>query len=192
MPTQTLSIDNKGTGSLRIESITGHQADSPVDIDFQPATLSRGQSMQVILRPKAGLPAGEYEDTLTVQTSRKNVSEKISVKFRILPKNSYKTWEPKTNVPTDKAWTIRFSLPLDPASLNEENLFMTKADDPSKILPATFRLGDDKKTILIHAKEPFQMNTDYHLFIRGLRAESGKLLKENIQMKFTTTETKKP
>lgn len=95
-------------------------------------------------------------------------------------------WEPRENTPIDKVWAIRLSLPLDPETLEEGNVYMEALDEPGKVIEAKLELSEDKKSIRIRPAQTFAYGREYRLYIRNLKTEDGRKLKNNVSMIFRT------
>ncbi|NLK52571.1 MAG: S8 family serine peptidase [Syntrophomonadaceae bacterium] len=94
-------------------------------------------------------------------------------------------WDPVFNVPLDKTWKVEFSLPLDISTVKEQNIYVT--DNNNTIIPMFYYQGSqsDKNIYVIPIKD-YNRGETYTLWIKGLIACDGKILKKNIKMDFTT------
>lgn len=95
-------------------------------------------------------------------------------------------WEPRENTPIDKVWAIRLSLPLDPETLEEGNVYIEALHEPGKAIEAGLELSEDKKSIRIRPAKTFAYGGEYRLHIRNLKTEDGRKLKNNVSMIFRT------
>ncbi|MDO4720246.1 MAG: hypothetical protein Q4A78_06255 [Peptostreptococcaceae bacterium] len=95
-------------------------------------------------------------------------------------------WEPRENTPIDKVWAIRLSLPLDPETLEEKNVYIEALHEPGKAIEAELELSEDKRSIHIRPMQSFAYGRAYRLHIRNLKTEDGRKLKNNVSMIFRT------
>ncbi|RFU61097.1 carboxypeptidase regulatory-like domain-containing protein [Peribacillus glennii] len=103
---------------------------------------------------------------------------------------SYKTLPSKKNVPLDKEWTISFNNELEPASINEQNVFVL--DSSGNIVSTSAYVHDNDKQVLVRPpSEGYKANTSYTLFVESdVYSKKNKLIKKPVKMSFKTGTTK--
>ncbi|MDO4721030.1 MAG: choice-of-anchor D domain-containing protein [Peptostreptococcaceae bacterium] len=180
---KSIHVRNEGTGNIYLQEVLSNKASSDFEIDFSPSSLYPGDSTEISLRPKEGLPAGIYEENFTLKTNRSSADKQFIVRLTV-KENKYVEWEEKVDVPLDKVWTIRLNRELDAKSLSSENISIM--DEKNLPLPIKLSLGENLRTILVYPEKDFDPNSTYQLSIRALLSADGKVLKDNIRMKFTT------
>ena len=108
---------------------------------------------------------------------------------------NYLTIESVTGEPADKVkqslkfktgkfvWRIKFTAPLDPATVNNMNLYVTNlAEQP---LTASIRYDPDGNFIEIEPLEAYARDSTYMLNIsRNVRSKGGQTLKNDVRVKF--------
>jgi hypothetical protein len=130
--------------------------------------------------------------------------EVASYKY-IVSNEQYQTWPPQENIAPDKVWTIRFSLPVDVNTLNNNSLSRTT----SNIFVATDEAGINKingislfpvpgdasqtQVLVMPPSNGWQPGTTYYLFInknvRSSAATGNKELGKGIRMRFNVDNT---
>lgn len=180
---KSIRIRNEGNGNIYLQEVQSDKSPSNFEIDFSPSSLYPSGSAEISLHPKEGLPAGIYEENFTLKTNRSSADKQFTVRFQVKEKE-YVEWEERVDVPLDKVWTIRLNRELDAKSLSSENVSIT--DNKGLSVSAKLSLGEDLKTILIYPEKDFDPNSTYQLSIRALLSADGKVLKDNVRMKFTT------
>lgn len=95
-------------------------------------------------------------------------------------------WPAKDGVALDHQWTIRFSLALDPNTINDRNIYI--GDSYGGRIDANVTPGSDGRTVLISLDNTrYQPAKEYTLYIStAVKSASGLALTKAIQMKFST------
>ncbi|MBC8590187.1 DUF5050 domain-containing protein [Wansuia hejianensis] len=94
----------------------------------------------------------------------------------------YKKWEESLNVAPNKSWAIEFNLALDKNSINNKNVYIK--DYYGNLLSDIYINSKDDFTIIATPTRNYNSGT-YYLYIENLKSKTGKLLKENVKMKFS-------
>lgn len=80
-------------------------------------------------------------------------------------------------------WRVSFTAPLNPASVNNMNLYVTSADE--KPLKTAIRYDTLNNYIEIEPLEPYAQNESYYLTItKNVESRGGQKLKNEIRLKF--------
>lgn len=80
-------------------------------------------------------------------------------------------------------WRVSFTAPLNPASVNSMNLYVTSADE--KPLRTAIRYDTLNNYIEIEPLEPYAQNESYFLTItKNVESRGGQKLKNEIRLKF--------
>lgn len=80
-------------------------------------------------------------------------------------------------------WRVKFNIPLDPATINNKNLYVTNLN----LVPLKTYIRYDtlNKYIEIEPLEPYAENISYILNItKNVKSKGGKSLKSSIQVQF--------
>ncbi len=91
----------------------------------------------------------------------------------------------KTNVEAAKAWTVKFSLPVDGNTIKKSNIYIT---DSSGNIFNDFKveLQQDCKTVVISPLRPYTPGQTYYLKINSnIKAQDGQSILSPVTMKFT-------
>lgn len=82
-------------------------------------------------------------------------------------------------------WRVRFTTPLNPATVNNVNMFVTDAETGS-VLRTTIRYNSETNEVEIEPLEAYAKNTAYILNVtKNVRSKGGQNLKDEIKIKFT-------
>ena len=104
-------------------------------------------------------------------------------------KISIKDFEPKFTDLTNKSWTITFNKAINPASVNNQNVYVTSDENGQNIIPnVEVKLAEDAKQIIVNYdnKELWEMSKTYYLFLtKDILAVDRGALVDRIKMKFT-------
>ena len=104
-------------------------------------------------------------------------------------KISIKDFEPKFTDLTNKSWTITFNKAINPASVNNQNVYVTSDENGQNIVSnVEVKLAEDAKQIIVNYdnKELWEVGKTYYLIItKDILAEDGGVLVDPIKMKFT-------
>lgn len=122
------------------------------------------------------------ETAIVVSTSDNSISKIIVVNVN----NTYdgfRRWAHQTNVPSNKDWTIAFNQDLSQESVKPENVYVIDVEG-NKIENLELELSSCKRLVNISPKSNYASGT-YYLTVKNLRSESGRLLNQNVRMKFT-------
>ena len=110
-----------------------------------------------------------YSNFLNIESVSDGIQDKVkqSLKFRT----------------GNFVWRIKFSAPLNPATVNNRNLYVTSA---SQVPLKTYISYDSvNKYIEIEPIEPYMENESYILTItQNVKSKGGKNLNKNIQIQF--------
>ena len=80
-------------------------------------------------------------------------------------------------------WRVKFTAPLNPATVNNMNLYVTTSDETP--LKTAIRYDAAKNHIEIEPLEPYSKNESYILNItKNVESKGGQKLKNNIRLKF--------
>ena len=80
-------------------------------------------------------------------------------------------------------WRVSFTAPLNPATVNNMNLYVTTADD--KPLKTSIRYDATNNYIEIEPLEAYAQNESYILVItKNVESKGGQKLKNEIKLKF--------
>ena len=81
-------------------------------------------------------------------------------------------------------WRVRFTAPLNPATVNNVNMFVT-AEESGSILRTTIRYNSVTNEVEIEPLDPYAKNTAYILHVtKNVRSKGGQNLKDEIKIKF--------
>ena len=81
-------------------------------------------------------------------------------------------------------WRVRFTAPLNPATVNNVNMFVT-AEESGSILRTTIRYNSTTNEVEIEPLDPYAKNTAYILHVtKNVRSKGGQQLKDEIKIKF--------
>lgn len=99
--------------------------------------------------------------------------------------DGFKEMTQKLNTPIDKMWDVTYSLAIDITTIREKNIYVTDAKGTiTPVLYVIDRSRSDSKVSIIPVKD-YTKGETYTLWIKDIKAEDGKILKENVKMKFT-------
>ncbi|WP_125154572.1 N-acetylglucosaminidase [Clostridium rectalis] len=100
---------------------------------------------------------------------------------------TFKKFQPKTNISQDKEWSIKFNLSLDKNTVNNNNITVT--EENGNVINCYIRLGEDTKTIKVTPKvEGYLPSKNYYLNISNrVKSLGGKNLGQSVKMMFTVT-----
>lgn len=99
--------------------------------------------------------------------------------------DGFTEWEHKKNTPLDKIWDVTYNLAIDVTTIREKNIYIT--DSTGKVVPALYiidRSRNDSKLSIMPVSD-YTKGETYTLWIKNVKSEDGKVLKENVKMKFT-------
>lgn len=98
----------------------------------------------------------------------------------------YLEWEAKSNVPLDKEWNIKFNYPINKSTTTKNNVYITDAYGRlfEDVNLSFNQLGD---IAIIKPTKNYDDNTTYYLHVENIKSKTGKMLSENIKMKFNTS-----
>lgn len=87
-------------------------------------------------------------------------------------------------VPGDKAWTLLFNLPLDPATVTLDNVYVL--DQQGKRVGVQLSTGEGGKAVLVQPLDPYLPGHSYTLYgEKGIRSRGGAHLTQAVSMAFT-------
>lgn len=96
---------------------------------------------------------------------------------------TYETWEGKTEVPSNKIWSVSFTSEANPSDVTDSHIYVKDSSD--NIVPVTLSLSSDCKTVLVQSLTPYEACKTYTLYIENMKSKFYKLLEKNIKMNFT-------
>lgn len=97
-------------------------------------------------------------------------------------------WEFKTTTGVNRAWTVKFNMPVDPGTINDDNIKVMAADGSSVAVRVTAGAGGG--TALVAPLTPYDKGREYYLYIgTGVKSLNGKMLKKPVVMRFGTAGT---
>jgi hypothetical protein len=101
-----------------------------------------------------------------------------------------------TNVPVDAKIRVKFSEPMKDRSINTANIYLTKAEDPTTIIPAKVDYVDEITPVraVLKPLAPLEPNTEYTVTVEGkgdgdkkaVKDASGTRLATDYTFSFTT------
>ena len=81
-------------------------------------------------------------------------------------------------------WRVRFTAPLNPATVNNVNMFVT-AEESGSILRTAIRYNSATNEVEIEPLDPYAKNAAYILNVtKNVRSKGGQNLKDEIKIKF--------
>lgn len=82
-------------------------------------------------------------------------------------------------------WRVRFTAPLNPATVNNVNMFVT-AEETGSVLRTAIRYNPTTNDVEIEPLEPYAKKTAYILNVtKNVRSKGGQNLKDEIKIRFT-------
>jgi hypothetical protein len=90
-------------------------------------------------------------------------------------------WDTKYNVPPEKIWNLKFSIPVDGNTVSNEAVYIL--DDGNNIIPTTVLLQDET-TITISPNSPCEPGRYYLYITNSIKSVSGLPLNKAIKMEF--------
>jgi hypothetical protein len=85
----------------------------------------------------------------------------------------FNSWPLQTTTDTNKVWTVKFNLPVDPSTVNGSRIYVT--DDNNKPFNTTVAPSTDRTSVQVMPTSAYIAGKKYWLFIAGgLTASSGK------------------
>lgn len=94
-----------------------------------------------------------------------------------------KNFTSKQNVALDHAWTVKFNKTL---ASNQDFSKVTIKDSKGTVVPIDATINSDKQSVNVAPKENYSANTNYTLTVDGIKDTTGKNLKEDATLSFTT------
>jgi len=83
----------------------------------------------------------------------------------------------------DFVWRVKFSAPLNPATVNNRNLYVTSLNKTP--LKTNIRYDSINQYIEIEPLEPYSQNESYVLTVtKDVRSQKGQYLKNQVQIQF--------
>lgn len=80
-------------------------------------------------------------------------------------------------------WRVRFNIPLDPKTVNKENMYVTNSQNQR--LSTYIRYDTEKEIIEIEPLEAYSTNEYYTLIITtNVRSKGGQTLNQPVSLKF--------
>jgi hypothetical protein len=104
--------------------------------------------------------------------------------------SGFKVWPLKTTDDFGKTWTIKFNMPLDPATINSQNIYVT--DDNNQPVATVLSPSPDSAAVAVTPASPYTPGKEYRLFITsGLTSAKGGLpLHPPVVVPFTVADSK--
>lgn len=85
----------------------------------------------------------------------------------------FDSWALQGTTDAKKVWTVRFSLPLDVNSVNQNNIYVT--DDNNNAISTSLACSDDGNSVQVKPTGAYKVGQKYWLFVGGgLIADNGK------------------
>lgn len=108
----------------------------------------------------------------------------------MLKEGAYGSLEDKTGVAPSKEWTVKFNMPLDPSSVNNQTIYVV--DEWGYPVDVELTLGEDSCNVVIKPVTPYREGHKYELIIsKELRGASGEALKQPMRMRFSIASQEK-
>ncbi len=106
--------------------------------------------------------------------------------YKVLASSDSLDSTPKVNINTNKEWSVKFSSPLKPETVNNKNIVVT--DESGKVVPVVVSLDSNPSTVIIGSKvSGYEPNKKYKLSIStDVQSTSEKKLNSPLKMQFTT------
>ncbi len=102
----------------------------------------------------------------------------------MLKEGTYGRLDDKTEVPPTKEWTVKFNMPLDPSSVNNQTIYVV--DEWGYPVDVEVSCGEDSKSAIVKPLVPYRKGSVYELIISSkVRAASGASLKQPLRMRFS-------
>jgi len=124
------------------------------------------------------LKQGNSTITVTTVEGNKTADCIVIVNEEIIDDTVYKEWPEKTNVETNKVWSIKFNMDIN--SANSDNVYVT---DEYNIIDTKIEI--DGNIIKVTPISDYESGKTYYLIIKNVVGENNKSMKENIRMKFS-------
>lgn len=97
--------------------------------------------------------------------------------------NSYTTWNGKTEVSSNKIWSVTFTGEADSSYITDSHIYVK--DSSGNLVSVTLSLSSDNKTVLVQPLVSYEASKTYTLYLDGVKSKNGKVLTKNITMNFT-------
>ncbi|QSS99702.1 hypothetical protein IMZ31_16805 [Pontibacillus sp. ALD_SL1] len=130
---------------------------------------TRSQGEAIITGNYQGI---EFETKVTVTSSVPDNAEE------------FKVWNSQYNVSPEKVWAVEYNIPIDISTITDKNMFIT--NEHGEIISALYIIdrSRDSSKISMKAIESYNKGENYTLWIKDIKGENGKVLKENVKMDF--------
>ncbi|WP_345242123.1 Ig-like domain-containing protein [Pontibacillus salipaludis] len=92
--------------------------------------------------------------------------------------------DPMTDVSLDKVWKIKMNISIDPATVNERNVYIVS--DDGKGVRIDLSLSSDQTMITATPEGEYDKGTEYALYVKGLKSTEGEPLRTNVFREFRT------
>jgi len=80
-------------------------------------------------------------------------------------------------------WRVKFNIPLDPRSINNNNIYVT--DENNNILDTLIRYNETENLIEIEPRKAYSQEKNYFLNVSTrVKSAGGRKLKESVQLQF--------
>lgn len=100
-----------------------------------------------------------------------------------LGESNYSILATKKNVPCSKIWNVKFNGPLDPSTINVNNIMII--DDVSgSTFPIKLDYNQNDYSVTVTPVDKYESGRAYSLIIEGIHSESGSALKQALKMPF--------
>lgn len=117
-------------------------------------------------------------------TSSKNAIKEL---YQIHYDNQVDIWEYRQGITTDKIWNIKFTLPIDENTVNNDHIYITDKYDEKVDILIELNVEEDRKTVKVTPIKEYQKSHTYNFYInKGIKSTSGKGLNKGIRIRFTT------
>lgn len=102
--------------------------------------------------------------------------------------DGFTAWESKDNVDLNKEFTISFNADIDISTILEKNIYVK--DQTGNSVPLLFIIDRDTNlqasSVTITPVGSYRPGSTYTLYVKDIISRSGKVLNENVKMKFST------
>lgn len=116
------------------------------------------------------------------------VVEKLEPSEKPIIDDGFKALTPQENVSYTKEFTIKFNMNISIKTITQGNIYVL--NEANKRVPTTFIIDrNDSKIsseVTIAPLEMYNPRTTYTLYVKDIYSTSGKQLKQNTKMEFTT------
>ncbi|AEE95446.1 Ig-like domain-containing protein [Mahella australiensis] len=99
----------------------------------------------------------------------------------------YKTWPRKSSADVRKTWSIKFNMPLNENSVNDQTIYVVDAS--GKRIDVKLALSADKTTVKVTPVSPYTIGGQYSIHATtGVASAHGRHLSQQVVMPFIITD----